>query len=66
MEYDGESAEYIYECLKVIFQALPKSSLSTVEQMLWIANMENNDGYDLCIDAEVFWNREFTTEEWNH
>jgi uncharacterized Zn finger protein len=55
----------IADCLTLLFQALPRSSLSLVEQMLWVVDMELDDQYDLCEGANTFWQGSFSTEDWS-
>lgn len=62
---DSELVEEIAQCMKVVFQALPQSSLSTVEQMFWTIDKELADGYALCERSDVFWERTFTKGDWS-
>jgi uncharacterized Zn finger protein len=64
-EDEGETGEEISSCLDVVFQALPQSSLSTLEQMLWVVDAELKDEYDLCEGAGAFWEREHAAEDWS-
>jgi uncharacterized Zn finger protein len=65
-EEEGESTYGISRCMKVVFQALPQSSLSTVEQMCWVVDMQLEDNYDLCTEAvKAFWQREFPSSTWS-
>ncbi len=65
-EQEGESADEISDCMKVIFQALTQSSLSMVEQMLWVVDAELEDDYDFCRQgARVFWQQEFPGSAWS-
>jgi uncharacterized Zn finger protein len=62
---EGETGMEISSCLAVVFHALPKSSLSPVQQMLWAVDAELKDQYDLCQDLEQFWNHKFNKEAWS-
>jgi uncharacterized Zn finger protein len=62
---DGETAIEITSCLEVVFSALPKSSLSPVQQMLWAVDAELMDEHDLCQDLEQFWKHKFRKEAWS-
>jgi uncharacterized Zn finger protein len=62
---DGETAMEISPCLEIVFRALPKSSLSPVQQMLWAVDAELKDEYDLCQDLEHFWKHPFRKEDWS-
>jgi len=63
-EDGGETAVAIAECLEIVFRALPRSTLSPVEQLLWAVDAALNDDYDLCDGAELFWELEFDVAEW--
>lgn len=62
---EGETAGEIAECMGVVFKALPRSSLSPADQLLWAVDAELADGYDLCEGSGVFWELESTPEVWN-
>jgi uncharacterized Zn finger protein len=62
---EGETAEEISSCLEVVFRALPHSSLTPVEKMLWAVEAELKDEYGLCNGAEVFWNQKHGVDDWN-
>jgi len=64
-EDGGETASSIAECLDVVFRALPQSTLSPAEQLLWAVEADLNDDYDLCDGAELFWDQEFDVADWN-
>ena len=55
---EGETGSEISSCLDIVFQALPLSSLSPVEQMLWVIDAELEDDYELTL-----WSRIFLEEE---
>jgi len=64
---DGETGMEISSCLDVAFRALPRSSLSPTDQILWVVDIELRDQYDLC-ETEghyAFWDRKFPPEEWD-
>lgn len=62
---DGETGMEIASCLEVIFRGLPKSSLSPVDQMLWVIDAQLKDEYDLFQNSEQFWNHKFSKEAWS-
>jgi uncharacterized Zn finger protein len=62
---EGETGMEISSCLDVVFQALPQSSLSPVEQMLWVINAELEDDYELCYGAESFWKKKQKASDWS-
>ncbi len=62
---EGETGIEISSCLDSVFQALPQSTLSPVEQMLWVIDAELEDEYELCYAAESFWKKKQKASDWN-
>ena len=62
---EGETEEEIASCMNVVFRALPKSSLSTAEQMLWAVDRELEDPWALCEGVEVFWGQKKEKTDWD-
>ncbi len=62
---EGETGTEISSCLEVAFRALPCSSLSPVDQILWVIEAQMEDEYDLCYGAESFWKKEQKASDWN-
>ncbi len=62
---EGETGMEISSCLDVVFQALPQSSLSPVEQMLWVIDAELEDEYELCYGSESFWKKKQKASDWS-
>lgn len=62
---EGETNIEISSCLDIVFQALSKSSLSPVEQMLWAIDSELKDEYELCYGIESFWKKKQKTSDWS-
>ena len=62
---EGETAAQIASCMDIVFQALPQSSLSPLQQMLWAVNCELSDEYDLCGGSDIFWDRKHKAAEWS-
>jgi uncharacterized Zn finger protein len=62
---EGETGMQISSCLDVVFQALPESSLSPVEQMLWAIDAELEDEYELCYGSESFWKKKQQASDWS-
>ena len=60
---EGETANEISSCTPIVFRALSESSLSSVEQMIWVVDAELNDEYELCQGAEEFWEQEHSVAE---
>ena len=62
---EGETAGEIASCLDIVFEALPRSTLSPVEQMLWAVEAELIDDYELCRGARAFWALGHEMDEWS-
>ena len=62
---EGETGMEISSCLDVVFQALPQTSLSPVDQMLWVIDAELEDDYELCYGAESFWKKKQKASDWS-
>ncbi len=62
---EGETGNEISSCLDIVFQALPQSSLSPVEQILWVIDAELEDEFELCYGAESFWKKKQKASDWN-
>jgi uncharacterized Zn finger protein len=62
---EGETGIQISSCLDIVFQALPQSSLSSVDQMLWAIDAELKDDYELCYGSESFWKNEQKASDWS-
>ncbi len=62
---EGETAEEVSSCLEVVFNALSRSSLSPVEQMLWVIDAEIEDEYDLCAGSKCFWEEKRKATHWS-
>lgn len=53
---DGMTAEAISACLKIVLHSLPQTTLIPVEQLLWLAERELEDQYDLLGDSSKILN----------
>lgn len=62
---EGELGEDIGECMEIVFRALPRTSLSPVEQMVWATDTELADQYDICSDTRQFWNGNHSPKDWS-
>ena len=62
---EGETGIEISSCLDVVFQALSQTSLSPVDQMLWVIDAELEDHYELCCGSESFWEIEQKASDWS-
>jgi uncharacterized Zn finger protein len=66
MSDEGLMCRDIDECLSVVFQAVRKSSLSGVEQMVWAWDLAGEDGYCICTETnKKFWQRNFPRKDWS-
>jgi len=65
IEQEGESIDEITSCMTVVFKAVSQTSMSVVEQMLWVIGMESESDYDLCFGSHVFWEQGFTKANWS-
>jgi uncharacterized Zn finger protein len=62
---EGETGIEISSCLDIVFLALPQSSLSPINQMLWAIDAELKDDYELCYGSESFWENEQKDSDWS-
>lgn len=62
---EGETGIEISSCLDIVFQALSQTSLSPVNQMLWVIDAELQDHYELCCGSESFWENEQEASDWS-
>ena len=62
---EGETSIEISSCLDIVFLVLPQSSLSAVDQMLWVIDAELKDNYDVCYGSESFWENEQKASDWS-
>jgi uncharacterized Zn finger protein len=51
--------------MDIVFEALPRSSRASVEQMRWAVEADLAEGYELCRGAKPFWDRSHPVEAWN-
>ena len=62
---EGEAGEEIATCLDLVFRALPQSSLSAADQILWVIEAESADDYGLCRGSESFWKQKHAAADWS-
>jgi uncharacterized Zn finger protein len=56
----------IDDCLSLVFDALPKSSLTGIEQMLWVWELAGKDEHVIAKKAsQRFWKRKFSKADWS-
>ncbi len=61
----GETAEEIGSCMRVVFRALAQSSLEPSEQILWAIKALLRDDYELCDGVEAVLEQPYTAEDWS-
>jgi len=62
---EGETAMAIASCLEIVLAALPQSSLSPPEQLLWVIDKVLGDEYSLLDSAEkLLKRRAYTPSHW--
>lgn len=59
---EGETAQAIATCLAVVIAALPKSSLTPPEQLLWVIDRVLEDQYSLLDTTEALFGRPIYTQ----
>ncbi|RDH42132.1 SWIM zinc finger family protein [Zooshikella ganghwensis] len=64
---EGETASEIGECMEIILQALPNTSLSPGDQLLWLINLQLNDDFSILDNAySLFDFSRYTPADWQH
>lgn len=61
----GETGEELSSCMELVFQALPASSLSNAERMIWAADMILKDEFEVCDGAYRYLNLEHAPADWH-
>jgi uncharacterized Zn finger protein len=62
---EGETQIEIASCMDIVFEALPNTSLSPAEQMLWAAEADLADGYEVTAGSDIFWEQEHQPADWS-
>jgi uncharacterized Zn finger protein len=63
---DGETALEIANCLRIVLKAIPDTSFSRREQLIWLFDSLRNDEYDLLDGAdEVIDDPRYSTVDWH-
>lgn len=65
IEPESESSYEIAGAMRLVFQALRKSTLAPVEQMMWAAEFAVSDDYSLLEDDAGFWSQDFSAGNWS-
>jgi len=62
---EGETAEEITACMTIVLQAVPCSSMSSAEQLLWVIDRALEDEYSLLDSAaSILENTKYTQDTW--
>jgi uncharacterized Zn finger protein len=62
---DGETATEIAECMDIVLQAVPRSSLTPPEQLLWVIGRQLEDEYSILGSGEsILADTAYSPEHW--
>jgi len=61
---EGDAAWQLSDCMAPVWRALPQSSLSTRDQILWVIDAMLLDDYGIFDEIGDFWERDFTEDDW--
>ena len=65
-DIEGDIIDEVPACMEIVIQALPASSLSSSEKLIWAVDMELADSYELCYDVlENIWNNANKKSDWS-
>ncbi|MCX7011414.1 MAG: hypothetical protein NTW86_02395, partial [Candidatus Sumerlaeota bacterium] len=63
---EGELAAAIGACMKIVFEAVPKSSLKPADQLLWIIDAFLQEDYGILEGCEAPWGgKRYAKKDWN-
>jgi uncharacterized Zn finger protein len=63
---EGETADEITACMNIVLQAVPCSSMSSADQLLWVINRALKDEYSLLDSAaSILENTKYTRDTWH-
>jgi uncharacterized Zn finger protein len=62
---EGETASGIADCLSLVFQAVPASSLPDARKLLYVIDMMLRDDYELCHGADSVLDRPWPAAAWS-
>ena len=64
-DMDGDIFDEASACMEIVVRALPASSLSSSEQLIWAVDMDLADEYEFCYDVlENIWNNAKKKSDW--
>lgn len=64
-DIEGDIIDEVPACMEIVIQALPASSLSSSEKLIWAVDLELADSYELCYEVlENIWNNTKKKSDW--
>ena len=64
-DIEGNIIDEVPACMEIVVRALPASSLSSSEQLIWAVDIELADSYELCYNVlENIWNNANKKSDW--
>ncbi len=64
-DIEGDIIDEIPACMEIVIRALPASSLSSSEQLIWAVDIELADSYEFCYEVlENIWNNTNKKSDW--
>ena len=65
-EIEGDIIDEVPACMEIVIQALPASSLSSSEKLIWAVDLELADEYEFCYDVlKNIWNNADNKSDWH-
>ena len=65
-DIEGDIIDEVPACMEIVIQALPASSLSSSEQLIWAVDMDLTDENEFCYDVlENIWNNANNKSDWH-
>lgn len=65
-DIEGDIIDEVPACMEIVIRALPASSLSSSEKLIWAVDLELADSYELCYDIlENIWNNTNKKSDWS-
>ena len=65
-DIEGDIIDEVPACMEIVIQALPASSLSSSEKLIWAVDIELADEYEFCYGVlENIWNNAKKKSDWH-
>jgi len=65
-DIEGDIIDEVPACMEIVIQALPASSLSSSEKLIWAVDLELADEYEFCYNLlENIWNNANNKSDWH-